>query len=122
MLGALVDNALRHTPDGGWVRLSATAAEVNPEGERRGRSMVSEAVVRIAVEDTGPGFPPGAVDRVFERFYQADSSRSRETGTSGLGMSIVRALAEAQDGRTGAENVPAGGARVWIDLRPGPRA
>jgi signal transduction histidine kinase len=73
-------------------------------------------VVRLAVEDTGPGIPQDALSRVFERFYQADPSRSRGTGTSGLGLSIVRALAEAHGGRVGAENRVEGGARLWIEL------
>ena len=73
-------------------------------------------VVRLAVEDTGPGIPEEALPRVFERFYQADPSRSRGTGTSGLGLSIVRALAEAHGGRVGAENRVEGGARLWIEL------
>jgi two-component system OmpR family sensor kinase len=54
--------------------------------------------------------------RIFERFYQADASRSRGTGTSGLGLSIVQALAEAHGWRVGAENRAEGGARLWIEL------
>jgi signal transduction histidine kinase len=75
-------------------------------------------LVRLSVEDTGDGIPEEALPRVFERFYQADPSRARGTGTSGLGLSIVRALAEAHGWRVGVENVPEGGARVWIDLPP----
>jgi signal transduction histidine kinase len=71
------------------------------------------------VEDTGPGIPADSLPRIFERFYQADSSRSRGTGTSGLGLSIVRALAEAHGGRAGAENRAEGGARIWIELPVG---
>jgi two-component system sensor histidine kinase BaeS len=110
MLGALVDNALRHAPEGGTVRMVASTS-MSPvrTGSRR-------LVVRLAVEDTGPGIPQEALPRVFERFYQADPSRSRGTGTSGLGLSIVRALAEAHGGRVGAENRVEGGARLWIEL------
>ena len=107
---ALVDNALRHTPDGGTVRLTASTVVV-----AAGRGTAQRAV-RIAVEDTGPGIPPDALSRIFERFYQADPSHSRGAGTSGLGLSIVQALAEAQGGRAGAENGRNGGARLWFEL------
>lgn len=107
---ALVDNALRHTPDGGTVRLVATPAAV------AGGHGAARRAVRVSIEDTGPGIPPEALPRIFERFFQADPSHSRGAGTSGLGLSIVQALAEAQGGRAGAENGPAGGARLWFEL------
>jgi signal transduction histidine kinase len=101
VLAALTDNGLRHTPRDGQVRLV---------GRRTGTN------VRVSVEDTGSGISPDDLPRIFDRFYQADPSRDRRTGTSGLGLSIVRALAEAHGGRVGAENRPAGGTSVWIDL------
>jgi two-component system sensor histidine kinase BaeS len=114
MIGALVDNALRHVPPGGHVALAASGL---PGGSRKPPSdEAARRSVRLTVEDEGPGFPPDAIGRVFDRFYQADPSRSRGTGTSGLGLSIVRALAEAHGGRVGAENRPEGGARIWVDL------
>jgi two-component system sensor histidine kinase BaeS len=115
VIGALVDNALRHTPEGGSVHLTAadaTAADATA-APRRG---APKRVVRLSVEDSGAGIPPASLPRIFERFYQADPSRSRGSGTSGLGLSIVRALAEAHGGRAGAENRPEGGARLWIEL------
>jgi signal transduction histidine kinase len=110
ILTALVDNALRHTPAGGTVRLVAA-----PVAVATGRGPARRAV-RISVQDTGPGIPPEALPRIFERFFQADPSHSRGAGTSGLGLSIVQALAEAQGGRAGAENEPTGGARLWFEL------
>jgi len=115
IVGALVDNALRHTPTGGSVRLVALASVVASSAVA-GRTARARTVVRIAVEDSGPGIPEEALASIFERFYQADPSRSRGTGTSGLGLSIVKALAEAHGGRAGAENRPEGGARLWIEL------
>ncbi len=100
-LAALTDNALRHTPAGGRVRLVA------------GRT---GTIVRLSVEDTGTGIAAEDLGHVFDRFYQADPSRDRRTGTSGLGLSIVRALVEAHGGRVGAENGAEGGARVWMEL------
>lgn len=117
-VGALVDNALRHTPERGRVVVTASAAMI-PGITEGGRSGPQRPAVRIAVDDTGPGIPAEALPRIFERFYQADPSRTRGTGTSGLGLSIVRALAEAHGGRVGAENRGEGGARMWIEL---PRA
>jgi signal transduction histidine kinase len=66
--------------------------------------------VSFSVTDDGPGFPPATTDKVFERFYRADPSR---TGTgSGLGLAIVRELARAHGGEAWAENVVPHGARV----------
>jgi two-component system sensor histidine kinase BaeS len=115
VIGALVDNALRHTPEGGSVRVAA-APVTNPGATVAGRVGPARSVVRLAVEDTGEGIPAESLPRIFERFYQADPSRSRGTGTSGLGLSIVRALAEAHGWRVGAENRAEGGARLWIEL------
>jgi two-component system sensor histidine kinase BaeS len=115
VIGALVDNALRHTPENGSVRVSAAPA-THPGAIVAGRAGPAGPVVRLAVEDSGEGIPAEALPRIFERFYQADPSRSRGTGTSGLGLSIVRALAEAHGWRVGAENRVEGGARLWIEL------
>ncbi len=92
VLGALLDNALRHTPSGGQVHVSAGA---RPEPDRN---------VRIEVADTGPGIAPQDMPRLFDRFYQADRARDRSTGTSGLGLAIVRAIVEAHGGTVGAAN------------------
>jgi len=76
--------------------------------------------VAISVTDDGPGFPPGSLDRVFDRFYRADPAR---TGSgSGLGLAIVRELAHAHGGSVHAENVAPRGARVSVVLPavPGP--
>ena len=117
VVGALVDNALRHTPENGSVTISARPVQ-SPGVAVAARVGTARQLVRLSVEDTGEGIPEEALPRVFERFYQADPSRARGTGTSGLGLSIVRALAEAHGWRVGVENVPEGGARVWIDLPP----
>lgn len=77
-------NAIKHTPPGGLVRLSARRA--GPE-------------VEVAVSDTGRGIEPEALPFVFERFYRADASRDRETGGAGLGLSIVKQIVAAHGGK-----------------------
>ena len=109
ILAALVDNALSHTPEGGAIRMAA--ARIAQDG-----SSGSNPTVRFSVEDSGSGISPEALPHIFERFYQADPSHSRGAGTSGLGLSIVDALAQAHGGRAGAENLPQGGARLWVEL------
>lgn len=101
VLAALIDNALRHTPEGGSIDLSA-----RPDGD----------LVRLAVRDDGPGVSVEDLPHLFERFYRADPSRQRDSGTSGLGLAIVDALVAAQGGSVGADAAPGGGAVFWICL------
>src|SRR5256885_14320505 len=97
----LCDNALRHTPPGGTVTIEAVQHE--------------NYQIMVSVTDSGEGIPPGALPRVFDRFYRADSSRQATTGGSGLGLAIVHAIIEAHGGSIWAENVP-GGARFVFTL------
>ena len=98
---ALVDNAIRHTPAGGRIRVEAGGGAGG---------------VVIAVVDTGPGIASSDLPHVFERFYQADPARDRTTGSSGLGLAIVRAVVQAHGGRVQAANEPGAGARFEIVL------
>jgi histidine kinase len=112
MLGNLVANAVAAAPrHGGHVWLDARA--VGPQGPGH------DEAVTISVTDDGPGFPPGSVDRVFERFFRADPARSGHG--SGLGLAIVRELAEAHGGHAYAEQVAPHGARVSVVLPRVPR-
>ncbi len=86
VLGNLLDNALRHTPAGGTVTISATAS-----AETDG--------VELSVADTGDGIPADHLRHVFERFYRVDASRDRTHGGSGIGLAIAKALAEAHGGQ-----------------------
>jgi signal transduction histidine kinase len=97
----LCDNALQHTPPHGTITIEAL-----PHGN----------VLAIAVTDTGQGIPPAALDRVFERFFRADTARQATTGGSGLGLAIVRAIVEAHGGRVWAENAAGAGARFIFTL------
>jgi signal transduction histidine kinase len=73
--------------------------------------------VRLSVTDEGPGLAPDQLEAVFERFYRVDAARSRAAGGSGIGLAIVRALAEAMDGSAWAESPGAGlGATFLVEL------
>lgn len=85
----LLSNALRFTPEGGEVIVSAE----NESG-----------IVQIAVKDTGIGIPEEHLSLVFSRFYRVDSSRSRQVGGSGIGLTIAKKLVEAQGGKIWAES------------------
>ena len=86
-------------------------ARAHASQDARGRSVAAangNAVVEVS--DRGPGIEAGDAERIFERFYRTDSSRSRESGGVGLGLSIVAAVAEAHGGTVAAESPPGGGA------------
>ena len=101
VVGNLLDNAIRHTPAGGKVTVSA---DVGP------------AVATVTVADTGEGIPADALPFVFDRFYRADPSRSRVTGGAGLGMTIARQLVEAHGGSIRVRSAPGEGAIFTVEL------
>jgi signal transduction histidine kinase len=106
ILNNLVGNALRHAPESGRVQI---VAEKNGGGQNEGR-------VRFSVADTGPGIPPDALPHVFDRFWRAERSRSREHGGSGLGLAISKQLVEAQGGQIGVESEVGRGSVFWFTL------
>jgi heavy metal sensor kinase len=97
----LIENAIRHTPRGGSV-------DVNVERV--------DGMYRVAVADTGTGFPAAFIDRAFDPFVRMDLGRSRRDGGTGLGLAIVKAITEAHGGSVAAENRPTGGAIVSLSL------
>ncbi|MFE7742478.1 ATP-binding protein [Nocardia sp. NPDC057455] len=102
VLANLIDNALRHAPRAGTVRVTAEHA-----GER----------VSIAVVDTGPGVPHGTEEQLFEPFQRL-GDRDNSTGV-GLGLSVVRGFVEAMGGTVHAEPTPSGGLTILVDLPGG---
>jgi heavy metal sensor kinase len=98
----LIDNALKYTPPGGTISISA---------------MPRDGGVEVSVEDSGEGIDRAALPHIFERFYRADPSRSDRPG-AGLGLSIAQALAQAHGSEIAVESEPGQGARFSMLLRP----
>lgn len=104
VLTNILDNAIRHTPAGGKILLSAR--EVNGQ-------------VELAIQDSGPGLKAEDLDRVFNRFYRTNTSRPRGdafAGGSGLGLAIAKSIVEAHGGQISAENKEGKGLRVVVRL------
>jgi signal transduction histidine kinase len=93
ILSNYLSNALRHAPDSSRVVVRVAGGETG---------------VRLSVTDEGPGLAPDQLETVFERFYRVDPARSRAAGGAGIGLAIVRALAEAMGGRAWAESAGPG--------------
>ena len=97
----LLSNVRSHTPPSAPVRVDVSTAD--------GHALVE-------VEDSGPGLTEEQLEQVFERFYRADPSRSRESGGVGLGLSIVAAVAAAHGGSAAASSQPGKGAVFAVSL------
>ncbi|MCA1829220.1 MAG: ATP-binding protein [Myxococcales bacterium] len=98
VLGNLLNNAIKFTPEGGSIELSCAS---------------DDGKVRFSVRDTGPGIPEEQIDRVFERFFRG-SQQSQEG--LGLGLTVARALVEAHGGVIGVSSKPGEGALFWFTL------
>ncbi|HYV03174.1 MAG TPA: ATP-binding protein, partial [Blastocatellia bacterium] len=97
----LVDNAIKYTGEGGKVEISVSPNNGN-------------AVLEVA--DSGVGIPSEAIAHVFERFYRVDRARSRQMGGSGLGLSIVKSICTAHQGRVRVESNEGKGSRFTVEL------
>ena len=109
ILTNLLENSLRHTPDGGRIT---------------GWTRAEDGGVTVGVTDTGQGIAGEHLPRIFERFYRADASRSRDEGGTGLGLAIVKHLVEAHGGRVTAESTRGRGTTVccWFPSARPPEA
>lgn len=103
VLGNLLDNALRHTPPGGKVDVTATA---------------NSELITISVADTGDGIAAEHLPHVFERFYRVDAARDRKHGGAGIGLSIAKALTDAHGGRITASSRGLGTGTTFIVSLP----
>ncbi|MBK8100481.1 MAG: PAS domain-containing protein [Planctomycetes bacterium] len=101
VVGNLIDNAIKYTPEGGAVTV---------------RVLARDAAVRLEVTDTGIGLSDEDKERVFERFYRVDKARSRELGGTGLGLAIAKNVVRALHGEIGVDSVLGGGSTFWVTL------
>jgi len=100
VLANLLQNAVRYTPEGGHIAVSARRRDTD---------------VLVSVTNSGPGIPADDLAHVFERFYRVEKSRDRATGGAGIGLAIVKTLIELGGGRVGAESA-ADATRFWFSL------
>ncbi len=98
----LVENALRHTPPGGEVRVRLR--DGNGDG------------MDLQISDTGSGIRPEDLPHIFEHFYRADESRARSSGGTGMGLAIVKSLVEAHGGYVRVESAPGSGSTFTVTL------
>jgi len=97
----ILDNALRHTPEGGRIILAAKQVQDQ---------------IEISIQDSGPGITPEEVSRIFDRFYRTDPARQREDGGSGLGLAIAKSIVQAHGGQLSAESEAGNGLKIIITL------
>ncbi|KAM9862964.1 cell wall metabolism sensor histidine kinase WalK [Leucobacter sp. BZR 635] len=141
----LIGNAKQHTPEGSPIEIvvstvpgpepvpSGEAVPMPPatgNGRRTGAIALPTntapvqtpppAMTRIEIVDHGEGVPEQVRDKIFGRFWRADSSRNRETGGSGLGLAIVKSIVEAHRGDVSVHDTPGGGATFRVDLPAAP--
>ncbi len=107
VLYILLDNAIKYTPENGEVKIGL--AVVNAE---------KRPVLHMSVEDSGPGIAPEDRERIFDRFYRADKSRSRDQGGHGLGLAIAKWIVEAHRGRISVTGAPARGSLFFTVTVP----
>jgi two-component system phosphate regulon sensor histidine kinase PhoR len=105
VLGNLVDNAIKYGRAKGNVTVGGSARDGGQ--------------VEVFVQDDGPGIPPEALERVFERFYRVDKARSREQGGTGLGLAIVKHIVQNHGGRVWATSEPGHGTTFYFTLAQG---
>jgi two-component system sensor histidine kinase BaeS len=98
VLGNLVSNALRYTPEGGEILLAAEQRETD---------------ILLKVQDSGPGIASEDISHIFERFYRSDKSRP-QNGESGLGLAIAKSIVDAHGGTIRAESTAQKGAKFII--------
>jgi signal transduction histidine kinase len=108
VVGQLLENAFKYSPDGGTVTVRA---QLTADGD-------GGSWIEVKVEDEGIGIADGDHERIFDRFFQGEAGDRRRFGGVGIGLFIVRRLAEAQHGQVFASSRPSGGTAMCFRLRP----
>lgn len=126
VLGNLVDNSIKYTEPGGWVRMSAVQGEParggpapgepTREEPAAGRDLAPDGSVVFSVADSGSGIPASDLQRVFERFFRVDRGRSRKLGGTGLGLSIVKHIVMLHGGRVAVRSRVGEGSEFTVTL------
>jgi PAS domain S-box-containing protein len=115
IVGQLLENAFKYSPDGGVVMVRA---QVTGESRGQGRPAGDGSWIEVTVEDEGIGIADGDHERIFDRFVQGETGDRRRFGGVGIGLFIVRRLAQAQHGEVTASSRPSGGTIMRLRLRP----
>ncbi len=115
VLTNLLDNAIKYTPEGGKIAISAF--ETHEADENKTESAPEDSMIQINVTDTGMGIEPKHAARLFERFYRVDKARSREMGGTGLGLSIVKHIVQYHGGDIWVESQPDKGSTFSFTLK-----
>lgn len=97
----IIDNALHHTPEGGYIIVGAKQVNGNAQ---------------ISIQDLGEGVSPEEATHLFNRFYRTDESRTRDDGGSGLGLAIAKSIIELHKGKIWAESEKGKGLKIIIEL------
>jgi two-component system OmpR family sensor kinase len=120
VIANLTSNALKYTPDGSPIDVRLRSGLLPGRAPFPGAPAPSVPAAMLEVADQGPGLTPEQAQRVFERFYRADTHRNRSSGGSGLGLAIVSALVAAHGGTATVESEPGQGAtfRITLPLAP----
>lgn len=100
MLGNLIDNAIKFSPDGGCIGVELA---------------LSDGSLAFSISDEGPGIPPAERERIFDRFSRLDPSQTKGVGGSELGLFICRQLVERIGGTISVGSAPGGGARFTVE-------
>jgi len=120
VLGNLLDNALKFTPQGGSIALGVRATTLDDGAPDDAHGLVLLALPRGALEfsvaDTGIGIPMREHEKIFDAFYQVDGSSTREHGGTGLGLSIVKRLVDAHGGQIRMESKPGEGTTFYVTI------
>ena len=113
-IGNLVSNAIRYSPRGSSIEISARTSDASQKSSSNTIGEIGIGMAVITVMDQGPGIPEKHLPRLFERFYRVDSARSREDGGTGLGLAIVKHIAMVHGGSVRAESVIGQGSRFSL--------